>query len=128
MKRFYKLFLLLIITSTLSAQDSTFESIVSTFTTSCASSTCHGTDAAHPLKLAGSIDDIYNNLINVSPSNPAALNRGDKLITPGDPNKSFLYRKVNGDLYSFDQLHVGEGPTMPPYGTLTDVEKEKFKT
>lgn len=127
MKHLYKLFLLVFITSALSAQDSTFESIISTFSTSCASSTCHGTEANHPLKLAGSIDDIYNNLINVAPSNPAALDRGDKLVIPGDPSKSFLYRKVNGELYAFDQLHDQEGTNMPPYGTLTDVEKETVR-
>ncbi len=118
---------LLWITSTTVQAQSSFESVVEIFSTSCAGSSCHSSDAPHPLKLEGSIDDIYANLINVDAINPAASENNSKLIVPGDPTASYLYRKVNGALYEFDKLREGEGQTMPINFELSDLEKETIR-
>jgi hypothetical protein len=62
------------------------------FDRSCASSSCHGEAREGDLDLrkGKSLDEM----LNVDPDNPAALAAGLKLITPGDPQKSFLYTKL----------------------------------
>jgi hypothetical protein len=62
------------------------------FDRSCASSSCHGEaqEGELDLRKGKSLDEM----LNVDPDNPAALAAGLKLITPGDPQKSFLYTKL----------------------------------
>lgn len=125
MKYFGLLFLL--INCSIYAQNSTFESVVKIFERSCNTTSCHGEEAIHPLKLEGSLNEIYTNLINIYPTNPVAVKSGNKLIVPGDPTASFLYRKVNNGLYSFDEIKDREGTRMPISGNLSDVEKETIR-
>ncbi len=127
MKQSGILFIAALISFTINAQDSTFESVMKIFETSCNSESCHSSVSTHPLKLAGSIDDVYSNLIDKNPTNPAALNRGNKLIVPGDPAASFLYRKINNGLYTFDEIKDQEGTPMPIGGKISEVEKETIR-
>ncbi len=113
----------IVLSGSLNAQNSTFESVVNIFSENCANAYCHGAGAGD-LTFTGSIDEIYESLINVSPSNLTASEKGNKLIVPGDPTASFLYRKINDNLYSFDDLHDDEGTNMPPTGSLSNVDKE----
>ena len=57
------------------------------FDVSCALSGCHG-DSAWPNLAAG---QAYDNIVNVESS------RGIALVEPGDPDNSYLYRKLLAD-------------------------------
>ncbi len=127
MKSLYLSLAFLFAITTTQAQDSTFESVYTMLTTSCANDYCHGSGSANPLQLGGTMENVYNSLINADPSNPAAAAAGYKLVKPGEPTESFLYRKVNGELYHSDMLTSAEGQSMPPSGELTDVQKETIR-
>src|SRR5712691_11859906 len=80
------------------------------FDATCATPSCHGAAAA-----AGALNlssgAAFGNLVGVSATNPAALAAGAMRVVPGDPDRSFLVRKLMG------QLGVGEGSRMPLVGT-----------
>jgi hypothetical protein len=40
---------------------------------------------------------VAGKLVNVDPQNAAAKARGHKLVLPGRPDQSFLFRKINAD-------------------------------
>ncbi len=69
------------------------------FDVSCALSGCHG-DSAWPNLSAG---QAYDNIVDVESS------RGLALIEPGDPDNSYLYRKLLADADV-------DGSRMPPSG------------
>ncbi|HOY49885.1 MAG TPA: hypothetical protein PK281_10850, partial [Flavobacteriales bacterium] len=75
-------------TSLLKAQ-STFTQINSLFQNSCAIGCHNGVDNSGNLNLSGTDSEVYNRLVNVSPTNPAAAAKGYKLIRPGYPDRSF---------------------------------------
>jgi hypothetical protein len=102
-------------TSLLKAQ-STFTQINSLFQNSCAIGCHNGVDNSGNLNLSGTDSEVYNRLVNVSPTNPAAAAKGYKLIRPGYPDRSFLMRKCNNGLYPNEALTIEEGSGMPNYG------------
>jgi hypothetical protein len=76
------------------------------FAQSCALSGCHDSESATgDLILLSSA--AYSQLVGVTPDNPAAAGAGLQRIFPGDPDLSFLYRKI------IDDLEVGWGSSMP---------------
>jgi len=95
----------------------------------CAVSGCHtGISPQSGLDLSGSMTDVYNAIVDVTPQSVTAANKGDKLIKPGYPLNSFLYRKINSGLYADHALTSGEGGNMPQGGTpLADYEREIIK-
>ncbi len=70
--------------------------------------------------------EVWTNLIRVSPQNPRAKSKGHSLIYPGRPDKSFLFRKINKGLEPTIQLEPSEEAEMPKDNsiTLTNSEKE----
>ena len=78
---------------------------VNIFNQHCLSAGCHNTQAQ-----AGSMDLTtglsYDQLVNVTPSNPAAQSAGLHRVVPFDPNSSFLLIKLTGP-------GPGEGSQMP---------------
>jgi hypothetical protein len=76
------------------------------FTPSCGVSTCHDSET-HENDLILLSGSSYGNLVGVTPFNPAADTDGLLRVTPGDPNMSFLYRKLTG------ALPFGYGVRMP---------------
>lgn len=77
----------------------------------CAS--CHsGGQPAGNLNLSGSQGDVYNALVEQTPSNAHAAQKGYKLIDKGHPYRSFLLRKINNGL-----LHPADGALDPQEGT-----------
>jgi len=105
---------------------STLEDIRVLFSTNCAFSSCH--DASSPaagMNLTGTTSDIYNALVNVTPTNPAAAAKGYKRVDPGFPENSFLMHKVARDSWDDDYgLGAGEGGEMP---TSTDLDSEEIE-
>jgi hypothetical protein len=88
------------------------------FNTSCAVSGCHDSESQSGdlLLEAGA---SYTNTVNVNPDNGTALGAGLKRITTsspttGDPNTSFLFRKITND------LAPGMGSRMPLVGPALD--------
>lgn len=110
---------------TLKAQ-STLEDVQVILNSHCAFSGCH--DASSPaagMSLAGSATDIYDALVNQTPTNPAAAGKGYLRVEPGYPENSFLLHKLAksswDDSYS---LEAGEGSSMPLSGDLSEAEIE----
>ncbi len=67
------------------------------FDKNCASSSCHATPAnAGNLNLAYGFS--YDELLDRVPQNPAAAAAGMKLVDPGNPENSFLFAKLTGEL------------------------------
>jgi len=107
---------------------STSELVYNIMQAKCATSGCHNSnDQVANLDLqAGSIAEMRANLLGVAPQNATADQKHHQLIYPGDPYKSFLFRKINNGLAASDVLDVDEGLNMPPANSpqLTDYEKE----
>ncbi len=126
MKSFYSLIVLSLFFLQINAQ-STFEDVITIFSQSCSSNSCHGASANHPLKLEGDPETVYNNIMNVDVLNAVAADKGNKYIVPGEPTQSFLYRKINRTLYSQDVISSDEGQSMPQAVELSDIEKETIR-
>jgi len=76
------------------------------FTTACATSGCHGEPT-----FAGELDlstaaSSHEALVDIKPTNPVARNLGLIRVVPGDPDSSFLFRKLT-------EPGTGEGAPMP---------------
>jgi len=88
------------------------------FNQTCAVSGCHDSQS----QAGGMILEVgaaYNNLVGVTPTNAAAAAAGWKRVMTtgpgsGDPNTSFIYHKLTGDLQS------GMGQRMPLIGASLD--------
>jgi hypothetical protein len=59
----------------------------------------------------------YANLVGVPPANPDAAAAGLLRVAPGDPERSFLLRKLEG------RLAPGEGEMMPRVGGRLPVSR-----
>lgn len=79
------------------------------FKVSCATASCHGAAGAGGLVLLPGA--AYSNLVGMPASNPVAATAGLLRVAPGDPDRSFLLRKLEGALAD------GEGEQMPRVGT-----------
>jgi hypothetical protein len=77
-------------------------------TPSCSTFSCHGAARAGGLTLG---DDAFANLVGVPPSNATARAAGLERVAPGDPDRSFVLKKLTG------QLTTGEGDPMPQVGS-----------
>ncbi len=86
---------------------STFEQLQrQVFTPTCAIPTCHNVaQAEHQLSL--SPGEAYANLVGVPPANSVAAGAGFLRVAPGNPDNSFILKKLRGDLVD------GEGERMP---------------
>ena len=119
---------LLLGTFNLNAQEA-FDRIYDMISTAgCAEASCHnGASPSAGLDLSGNKSQVYVALVDVPPQNAVSANKGEKLVMPGYPYRSFLLRKINNGLCDeLDcKLDVGEGDAMPLGGTpLTDIEVE----
>lgn len=98
--------------------------------TRCTNGACHNNAT-----VAGGLDlqgvgilptlDVYDNVYNIASSNPTALAKNNKIIYPGDPYRSFMFRligqSISGDITlddNEDPGHIHRNLQMP------DVEKE----
>lgn len=95
---------------------STFTSVRALFNANCTNG-CHNT--ASPtgnLDLTGTDAEVYQRLVNATPTNPAAAARNWKRIKPGYPDRSFLLRKCNNNLYQNAGIDAADlGSPMPSY-------------
>jgi len=106
----------------------TSDKVITIFNNSCAFSACHNTEnPASGLDLSGDANSIYEQLINQKPKNEVAVAKNHLLVKPGDPARSFLYRKVNYDLHNDSKLTEGEFQNMPTGGALLKEEIELIR-
>lgn len=111
---------------------STFGYIRNILDVHCNTANCH--NVATPtgnLVFDGTDADVYSQLVMRQPSNNVANAKGDVLVMPGYPEKSYLLRKLNmngwEDHPAF-QLSAGEGDHMPYYtNSLKDEEIELIR-
>lgn len=101
-----------------SSAQGTWDKIHTVLQTNCNASGCHGAGSPNGFTVDGNASNVYNQLINVDPTNPYARDSAkNKLIFPGDPAKSFLLRKIgncpDGDLML---KAPEEGASMPSGG------------
>jgi hypothetical protein len=109
---------------------STFSQINQIFQLKCTQGCHNAQNNQGNLNLEGTENQVYQRLVNVNPTNPAAVSKNNKLIRPGYPERSFLYRKINNNLYPNAGLHgIEEGNPMPSYPSegLTNVEIETIR-
>lgn len=123
-------------TSILNGQ-STAETVYSIFQANCTS--CHNPDnASGGLDLQGLGSDqsemglsVYENLYEGQVQNEIAATKDNLLIYPGDPYRSFMFRKVNNGLAITDVLEDGEEGSENAHttdgGLLDDYEKEVIR-
>ncbi len=100
--------------SSISVQaQSTFARVKTIMEASCSGSGCHNGSIVG-FNVNASATDLYNQLIGVAPLNPAALAKGDKLVEPGYPDRSFLLRKMaHGISPELALQQPNEGAHMP---------------
>lgn len=89
------------------------------FAQSCALSGCHDSES-HQGNMVLLPNAAFSQLVGVTPDNPAAAADGLERISPGDPDLSFLYRKITGDLEPGYGVRMPQGgPALP--GELTEL-------
>ncbi|MEZ5033320.1 MAG: T9SS type A sorting domain-containing protein [Saprospiraceae bacterium] len=98
---------------------------------------CHSNSqqqAGLDLEGVGSSDNlkalnVYSKLVGKSPTTASALARGEQLIYPGRPDKSFLFKKINSGLDPLLTLTPADGQAMPAYGgpQMTDNDREVIR-
>jgi hypothetical protein len=80
------------------------------------------------LDFSQSEPDLYQSLVLAMPENNVASQRFNKLVQPGDPYRSFLFRKINNGLAANVDLVSGEGEAMPVGGNaLSDTQIELIR-
>lgn len=122
------LFLVFVLQAAFVSAQATYTDVYNIFQASCI--TCHdNTSPAGGLDLSAASATVYSSIVNVNPTNPAALAKGNKRIKPGDPHRSFLLRKCQNGLDPDNGLTTGEGNTMPgtPIPVLADKDVELIR-
>lgn len=91
----------------------TFRSVQQVFAQSCAFSTCHSPIGRQGGLVLSSEQISWSSLVDVDPLHPDARAMGLKRVASGDPENSFLLRKLRG---------LGPGDSMPQAGGLLSEE------
>ncbi len=98
---------------------STYERVYTIFQGKCMLG-CHSSSSlSGNLSLQGTPEEVYARLVNVNPTNPAAVANHLKRVDPGYPKTSYLFKKVNHGLDPKLVLSAGEGSLMPNNGSIT---------
>lgn len=106
----------LVATAGVASAQSTISSVNDIFQASCTAG-CHSASSPSGnliLDTDGDLTALYNNLVNVTPTNPDAASKGYSLVDPGYPANSFLLRKCGYE--AWDEAYVlppAQGSAMP---------------
>jgi len=123
--RIYTFILLMSFLFTNNSFADTFGKVVDILNQSCAFSSCHSAETKIAgLDLSGDKTEIYKAIVNQQAQNSVAQQKNHNIVTPGDPSKSFLYRKMNYDLHADSKLSEGENQSMPIGNKLANEEIE----
>lgn len=101
--------------------------VVPIFAQSCASLDCHGDPKNTMVDVhfaPSDPDGLYAELQRESP-----IAKGVKLVEPGDPTRSFLYAKINGDEGDYTAMCAPPdcGETMPPGTKIASVQRDTIR-
>lgn len=132
MNRLFALLILpsLLLGSTKLFAQSTFDqvySILSSNTCGSGDVNCHSGTTASGLDFSASTSQVYNQLYYQLPNNSEASGIGDRLVLPGNPYRSYLFRKINHGLAPESSLNINEGDDMPPSVALTEKQRELIR-
>lgn len=107
--------MMLLFTASFGYAQVTYTNVYNVFQAKCSS--CHGgATPAGGLDLSAAPATVYSNIVNVNPMNAAALAKGDKLVEPGTPHRSFLLRKCQNGLDGDNGITGAEGLACPQAG------------
>jgi hypothetical protein len=100
--------------------------VVPIFAQSCASQDCHG-DTKNDLGIHFVVADPNAVFAELQRESPTA--KGAKFVVAGDPTKSFLYAKVNGDEGDYSAMCAMSfcGETMPPGTKIQSVDRDTIR-
>ncbi len=115
-KRFCLILFFIISGSKISFSQSTFNQIyqiINSATCGNNFNSCHNGSGPSGLNFNQTEQQVYAALFNQTPQNNTSASRKDKLIYPGHPYRSFLFRKINNGLAYNVDLVSGEGVSMP---------------
>lgn len=134
MKKTFTLFLILCGFNILNAQ-TTYQEVYTILQSNCATSNCHNNATK-----AGSLDlegagatlndqqgDVHTNLFKVVPGNAVAANKNNYRVYPGDPYRSFLFRKISDGFSDDNPLEASEGSHTAEAMGLSDYDKELIR-
>lgn len=117
--------LIIFLMFSINLQADTFGKVVTLLNQTCAFSSCHSAETkVAGLDLSGDRASIYEAIVNQSAQNPVAEEKKYSLVVPGEPSKSFLYRKINNNLHRDSKLTEGENQTMPVNNKLANEDIE----
>jgi hypothetical protein len=88
----------------------TWQQVYTILSTNCSGSSCH-VGGANSFDATASSSALYSSLVGVAPANGTALAKGDKLVDPGYPARSFLLRSVGNCLSTDLALEATEAST-----------------
>lgn len=128
-------FLSLIAFTFSSYAQTTYDEVYTIFQSNCATSNCHNTfNAAGNLDLEGvgstladKKNDAYNKIYKATPNNGYAAAKKNYTIYPGDPYRSFLFRKISAGFSDDNPLDINEGEHNAAAASLSDYEKEVIR-
>jgi hypothetical protein len=109
-------FLLFVLTSSVCLGQSTYQSVYQILNSATCGSAligCHSTGASSGLDFSQSETNLYQSLYLQNPNNAASVSKRNKLVYPGDPYRSLLFRKINNGLAANVDLVFAEGDPMP---------------
>ncbi len=100
--------------------------VVPIFAHSCASQDCHG-DPKNDVPIHFVVADPNAVFAELQGDSPTA--KGAKLVVAGDPTKSFLYAKVNGDEGDYSAMCAMSfcGETMPPGTKIQSADRDTIR-
>ena len=126
MKKSFTIILIVFSLNQVATAQTTFASVYTLLQANCSGSACHGGTNANIFNVDTTMSVVYSQLVGVSPTNPAALAKGDKLVDAGYPSRSFLLRKMAHGLSSDLNLNQpSEGLDMP--SGLPQLKKEEIE-
>jgi len=106
----------LLINANLTFAQGTFTQVHKILQTNCAGGSCHQYGGNPSFDVTANAANLHAALTTGTPLNPAASAKGDKLVTPGYVDRSFLFRKLShglGENNFHIALQAPEGSNMP---------------
>ena len=128
-------FILILTGISLAKAQTTYQEVYSILQSNCATSNCHNNaDKAGGLDLEGlgatltdQQNNVHDNLFKVVPGNTVAAAKNNYRVYPGDPYRSFLFRKISAGFSEDNPLETGEVSHTTESMNLSDYEKEVIR-
>ena len=113
----------------------TYQEVYTILQSNCATSNCHNN-----IDMAGSLDlegigansaakesNVHSNLFKVVPGNAVAAAKDNYRVYPGDPYRSYLFRKISAGFSDDNPLEASEGFHTTESMGMSDYDKELIR-